>query len=49
VPASDDNGVAEGDIITMEMRIRDTCGMTSNSKTATYALGQGLIVENGPT
>jgi hypothetical protein len=33
----------------MEMRIRDACGLASNSKTATYALGQGLIVENSDT
>ena len=49
VPVSGDESPSEGFVITMEMRIRDTCGMTSNSKTATYALGQGLIVENGPT
>ena len=46
---SDDDLPAEGDVVTMEMRIRDTCGMTSNSKTATYTLGQGLIVENSET
>jgi hypothetical protein len=49
VPVSGNESPSEGLIITMEMRIRDACGMTSNSKTATYALGQGLIVENSET
>lgn len=49
VPVSEDDTPSEGDTVTMEMRIRDTCGMTSNSKTATYVLGQGLIVENSET
>jgi len=49
VPLSGNVSPEEGTIITMEMRIRDACGMTSNSKTATYTLGQGLIVENSDT
>jgi len=49
VPLSGTVSPEEGTVITMEMRLRDACGMTSNSKTATYALGQGLIVENSET
>lgn len=49
VPVSGSDNPSEGLTITMAMRIRDTCGMTSNSKTVTYALGQGLIVENTDT
>jgi hypothetical protein len=49
VPLSGTESPSEGFVITMEMRLRDACGMASNSKTATYALGQGLIVENSDT
>jgi hypothetical protein len=46
IPGSSEVVILEGDVLTMEMRVRDLCGMTSNSKPATYTLGQGLIIEN---
>ena len=46
IPVNGSEGPVEGDEIEVELRIRDVCGMASNSKNATYFLGQGLIIEN---
>jgi hypothetical protein len=44
-PTSSETVPLEGDPIEIALRIRDRCGMTSNSKGTTYFLGQGLIIE----
>ena len=39
-------GFPNNELVELEFRIRDACGATSNTKSATYQPGQGLVVED---
>ena len=44
---SDQGGFPNDELVELEFRIRDTCGATSNEKSASYQPGTGLAVEGG--
>lgn len=41
----DETSFMEGDEIRIKVRLRDTCGMTSNDKVVNYTLGAGLFFQ----